>query len=169
MVRLDPVVFDSDIVIGHYPESNHCKRDFATFRKHIHKGLRLSKRLHHMYAMELYISGDDEDFLEAEEFFAASVMDPERSADEMKEAACVVCRAARIRKDAGIMMKMALKDMLTEGSAEMCFELGEYFHERGDDSEASLWYYNAMHEAPSILNIHTSTDWPEKRLAEIEK
>ena len=37
-----------------------------------------------MYAMELYISGDDEDFLEAEEFFAASVMDPERSADEMK-------------------------------------------------------------------------------------
>lgn len=89
--------------------------------------------------------------------------------DEMKEAACVVCRAARIRKDAGIMMKMALKDMLTEGSAEMCFELGEYFHERGDDSEASLWYYNAMHEAPSILNIHTSTDWPEKRLAEIEK
>ena len=169
MVRLDPVVFDSDIVIGHYPESNHCKRDFATFRKHIHKGLRLSKRLHHMYAMELYISGDDEDFLEAEEFFAASVMDPERSADEMKEAACVVCRAARIRKDAGIMMKMALKDMLTEGSAEMCFELGEYFHERGDDSEASLWYYNAMHEAPSILNVHTSTDWPEKRLAEIQK
>ena len=51
----------------------------------------------------------------------------------------------------------------------MCFELGEYFHERGDDSEASLWYYNAMHEAPSILNVHTSTDWPEKRLAEIEK
>ena len=96
-------------------------------------------------------------------------MDPERSADEMKEAACVVCRAARIRKDAGIMMKMALKDMLTEGSAEMCFELGEYFHERGDDSEASLWYYNAMHEAPSILNVHTSTDWPEIRLAEIEK
>ena len=92
-----------------------------------------------------------------------------RSADEMKEAACVVCRAARIRKDAGIMMKMALKDMLTEGSAEMCFELGEYFHERGDDSEASLWYYNAMHEAPSILNIHMSTDWPEKRLAEVEK
>lgn len=64
MVRLDPVVFDSDIVIGHYPESNHCKRDFATFRKHIHKGLRLSKRLHHMYAMELYISGDDENGIE---------------------------------------------------------------------------------------------------------
>lgn len=55
MVRLDPVVFDSDIVIGHYPENNHCKRDFATFQKHIHKGLRLSKRLHHMYAMELYM------------------------------------------------------------------------------------------------------------------
>lgn len=87
----------------------------------------------------------------------------------MKEAACVVCRAARIRKDAGINDEKWLERYAHRGSAEMCFELGEYFHERGDDSEASLWYYNAMHEAPSILNIHTSTDWPEKRLAEIEK
>lgn len=51
-----------------------------------------------MYAMELYISGDDEDFLEAEEFFAASVMDPERSADEMKEAAW---RGFAVRQESG--------------------------------------------------------------------
>lgn len=169
MVRLDPIVYDSDIVICHMPEENHSSRDFAVFQKHIQNGMRLSQRLHHMYAMELYISGKDCDFLEAEKFFTASTEDTSRSVDEIKEAACVVCRAARIRGDAGIMMKMALKDMLTEGSSEMCYELGEYFLSCGDEKEASMWYYNAIHEASSILNIHTSTDWPEKRLKELEK
>ena len=73
MVRLDPIIYDSDIVIGHFPESQHSKRDFMTFQKHIKKGLRLSKRLHHMYAMELYISGDEDDFLQAEEYFEGNI------------------------------------------------------------------------------------------------
>ena len=33
----------------------------------------------------------------------------------------------------------------------------------------SFCYYNAMNETNSILNIHTSTDWPKVRYAEIEK
>ncbi len=167
MVRLDPIVYDSDIVIGHFPENQHSKRDFFTFQKHIKKGLRLSKRLHHMYAMELYISGDDEDFLEAEEFFTGTALDPERSLDEVKEAVCIVCRAARLRDDSHTMLKMSLKDLLSEGSSEMCWELGEYFLAKGDHAEAAMWYYNAANEAQSILNIHTSTDWPEKRLKEL--
>lgn len=169
MVRLDPIVFDSDIVIGHFPENNHCKRDFSTFQKHIKKGLRLSKRLHHMYAMELFISGEDEDFLEAEEFFTQTALDPERSLDEVKEAVCVVCRAARLRKDSHTMLKMSLKDLLSEGSSEMCYELGEYFFEREDYTEAAMWYYNAAHETQSILTIHSSTDWPEERFAQCQK
>ncbi len=167
MVRLEPIVFDSDIVIQHRPESNHCKRDFAVFQKQIGKGLRLSKRLHHMYAMELYISGDDEDFLQAEKFFSETALDPERSIDEVKEAACIVCHAARLRDDSHTLLKMSLKDLLTEGSAEMCWELGEYFLSKGDRDEAAMWYYNALHETTSILNIHTSTDWPENRLNKI--
>ena len=67
-VRLDPLVFDSDIVITHKPHDNHAKRDFAVFQKHIKDGKRISKRLHHMYAMELYISGDEKDLAEAEPF-----------------------------------------------------------------------------------------------------
>ena len=92
MVRLDPVVYDSDIVIDHKPHEKHSKRDFFIFQKKIREGLRLSKRLHHMYAMELYISGDEEDFLEAEPFFTESALDPNRSIDEVKEAVCIVCQ-----------------------------------------------------------------------------
>lgn len=167
-VRLEPVVYDSDIIISHRPENNHSKRDFSTFQKHIKKGMRLSKRLHHMYAMELYISGEDSDFLEAEPVFAESVSDGSRSMDEIKEAACIVCRAARIRGDVHTLLKMSLKDLVSGASAEMCYELGEYFYGKGDFEEAAVWYYNAAHETASILNIHTSTDWPEKRLAEME-
>ncbi len=169
MVRLDPLVYDSDVVICHKPEENHSRRDFAIFQKHIKKGLRLSRRLHHMYAMELYISGKDEDFLEAEPFFTATALDPERSIDEVREAACIVCRAARIRGDAHTILKMSLKDLLSEGSSEMCFELGEYFLAKGDTEEAAMWYYNAANETQSILNIHASTDWPQERLEELHK
>ena len=168
-VRLDPVVFDSDIVITHKPHDNHAKRDFAVFQKQIREGKTLSKRLHHMYAMELYISGDEEDLAEAEPFFTASAVDPARSMDEVKEAACVVCRSARLRGDSHTLLKMSLKDLLTEGSSEMCYELGEYFGAADDLEEAAMWYYNAMHETQSILNIHTSTDWPEEKLAQIQQ
>ncbi len=168
-VRLEPVVYDSEIVIEHRPENSHSKRDFFTFQKEIKKGGRLSKRLHHMYAMELYISGEAEDFWEAEEFFTAAAQDPERSLDEVKEAACVVCRGARLRDDSRTLLKMCLKDMLTEGSSEMCYELGEYFFSHGDYEEAAMWYYNAIHETQSILNLHTSTDWPQKRLEECKQ
>lgn len=120
-----------------------------------------------MYAMELYISGDEEDFLEAEPFFTESALDPNRSIDEVKEAVCIVCRAARLRDDAATILKMCLKDLLTQGSSEMCWELGEYFLAKGDKEEAYMWYYNAKNEAQSILNLHTSTDWPEERMKEL--
>ena len=168
-MRLDPIVYDSDIVITHKPHDSHAKRDFSVFQKQIKNGGRLSAHLHHMYAMELYIAGDADDLAEAEEFFATSAVDAGRSMDEVKEAACVVCRSARMRGDSHTLLKMSLKDLLTEGSSEMCYELGEYFYEKKDYEEAEMWYYNAMHETASILNIHTSTDWPDKRLQEIKE
>lgn len=166
-VRLDPIVYDSDIVITHMPHENHAKRDFSVFQRYIQDGKRLSKRLHHMYAMELYISGDEDDLAQAEAFFANSAVDSESSLDEVKEAACVVCRSARLRGDSHTLLKMSLKDLLSEGSSEMCYELGEYFLEKGDYDEAAMWYYNAINETQSILNIHTSTDWPEERLQQL--
>lgn len=163
MIRLDPVVYDSDIDIMHMPEENHNSRDFRVFQKYINKGNGLSKRLHHMYAMELLMAEDDEAILEAEEYFTQIVNDPNRDIEQVKEAACIVVRAARIRDDAGTILKMCLKDLLSEGSSEMCYELGEYFYGKGDYNEAALWYYNAMNETQSICNIHTSTDWAEER------
>ena len=34
----------------------------------------------------------------------------------------------------------------------------------GDYLEAVLWYYNAVYEAPAILNVHCGGDWALERL-----
>lgn len=150
-VRLDPVVYDSDIVITHMPENSHAGRDFANFRRQIEKGVRLSAHLHEMYARELFVAGTDEDFLEAEDFFADSLKDVDRGEKEFVEACCVAARAARLRGDSETFYKYAMKLVAGESCSEICCELGDFHFSKSDYEEAAIWYYNAAYEtAPSI-------------------
>lgn len=159
-VIMEPVIYDSDVIISHLPENNHKDRDLAAFARITSSGERLSKRLHNIYAKELFVSGEDEDFLKAAGFFEASCMDTLRSVDEIKEAACVAARAARLRNDCAAFLKYALKVVAAGGCAEICCELGEYFYKLQDFEEAAVWFYNAAYETESILNIHSSGDIP---------
>lgn len=165
-VGLEPVIYDSDIEILHMPETNHKDRDLAAFVRRTGEGDRLDQRLHNIYAKELFISGEDKDFLAAREFFRNSCVDPDRSVDEIKEAACVAARAARLCKDAEDFLKYAMKVVACEGCAEICCELGEFYLEKDDIDEAILWFYNGAYETESILNIHSSGDTPLYGLAE---
>jgi glycosyltransferase involved in cell wall biosynthesis len=164
-VGLDPVIYDSDVAILHLPEHNHKDRDLAAFARMTAAGERLDKRLHNIYAKELFISGEDKDFLAAREFFQDSCSDETRDEDEIKEAACVAARAARIAGDTADFFKYALKVTVCEGCAEICCELGEYFLAARDIDEALLWFYNGAHETESILNIHSSGDVPLRGLS----
>lgn len=164
-VVLDPVIYDSEIEIIHLPEENHKSRDLAAFTRMTGAGERLDKRLHNIYAKELFISGEDRDFLAARDFFRQSCRDSSRSVDEIKEAACVAARAARIAGDAEDFLKYALKVTACEGCAEICCELGEYYLEKQDIDEAVLWFYNGAYETESILDLHSSGDVPLMGLA----
>ncbi|MDD6811535.1 MAG: glycosyltransferase family 2 protein [Lachnospiraceae bacterium] len=165
-VILEPVIYDSDVTIMHMPENNHKDRDLASFARMVEAGQRLSKRLHNIYAKELFVAGEDQDFLKASTFFESSCLDIERSLEETKEAACVVARAARIAKDTAKFFKYALKVVACEGCAEICCELGQYYLEQQDYDEAIIWFYNGAYETESILNIHSSGDIPLRGLAE---
>ena len=165
-VILEPVIYDSNVAILHLPDSNHKNRDLAAFVRMTSSGRRLSKRLHNIYAKELFISGEERDFMTAMSFFESSCADTERSLDEIKEAACVVARAARFCQDTEKFFKYALKVVASEGCSEICCELGTYFLERQDLEEAIVWFYNAVYETESILNIHSSGDIPLRGLAE---
>lgn len=149
-VRLAPVIYDSDIRIQHRPVSNHAGRDYNTFLRVWKSGQRLSKKLHNMYARELFIAGEDRDFLEAEPVFQDTIQEENRSLDEIKEAACVIARASRLKGDVAEFFKNALKDTASEGTSEMCCELGQFYYDRKEYTEAVIWYYNAAFETQSI-------------------
>lgn len=153
-VRLMPVVYDSDIVITHLPQGSHAKRDLATFYKHCKAGYRLPKRLHDLYARELFLAGDEEDLSNAAEIFMQSAADVERDGEEVAQACCVAARAARFAGDVVTFFKYTSKVLAEEANSEICCELGYFYEEQQDLEEAALWYYNAVYETHPILNIH---------------
>ena len=165
-VGLEPLIYDSEIEICHMPEHNHKNRDLAAFVRITGEGERLDKRLHNIYAKELFISGEDQDFLDAGSFFESSCEDTARSVDEIKEAACVAARAARIAGDTAKFFKYAMKVVACDGCAEICCELGAYYLCAQDIDEAIVWYYNAAYETESILNINCSGEIPLRGLAQ---
>lgn len=163
-LRIDPIVFDSQIEIQHCPEGNHASRDLQALLQAGLRKERFSKKLHHMYAMELFISGSDEDFVNAVPVFEKTLEEDGRSMDEVKEAMCVLARAYRVQNDLPKFFGFALKDAVTTPCAEICCELGKYYEEAGDIAEAVLWYQNAATETESILDIRTSQDIPREGL-----
>ena len=91
-IRIDPVIYDSDIDILHHPHTMHAKRDFAMFEKAFRENRVLSEKITRMYARELYKCGDEEDFLRAADYFSIHY---EAHADA--ESACIL--AHRIHAD----------------------------------------------------------------------
>lgn len=151
-IRLQPVVYDSDIVITHMPQESHGSRDLANFERQVQAGRRLSRHLHNMYARELLIAGDAEHLKRACACFADSAEDPERSGDEVMEALCVLGRAYRVQGDFLEFFRYAMKAMAAGGCSEVCLELGLFYEQdRQDPAEAAMWYYNAAYEAEPVL------------------
>lgn len=168
-VRLEPVVYDSEVEILHKPEGLHGARDFYVFCRAVERGERLSRKLHNMYARELFIAGGTEDLKAATDFFEGSYVDDTRSLDEKKEAACVLARLYRIEGQSDAFFKLALKDMVTLPCSEMCLELGRYFRDKKDYEEACVWYYNAAYETESILDIRCQGILPLEEMADVYK
>lgn len=165
-INLIPVVFDSEIEIQHKPNCNHGKRDFAMFYKIHDRKERISAKVLTMYAKELFIAGEDQDFLQAESIFLELLEDPKRGEDELKDILCVLTKLYRIKQDLPSLFKASLKAIAMGSISEVCYEVGEYFYEQADYQEAIIWYYNAVYEATSLLNIHYSGDLPLKRLSQ---
>lgn len=163
-VMLEPVVFDSDIRIEHRPLGSHGKRDFGIFQRLINKGEVLSDKLHTMYAKELFIAGEEQDIMDAKAFFEKTMIDGDRSHDSVLEAICILAKAYRISDDGYNMFKVCLKGVADEGTSEVCYEIGEFFYQKKDYLEASLWFYNAAFETKSILNIQYEKEYPINRL-----
>ncbi len=165
-VRLQPVIFDSDIEILHMPQSSHSKRDFSIFKKSIDNGTHLENYVLRMFCKELLISGSDDDFEEFYDIFTRRLIYEYTDNDCLEAISCVLARMYRLKNLSDDFFKIALKNVAVSPCSEICLEIGDYFFNKNDISEAVLWYINASSETESVLDIRTSGDIPLRRLAQ---
>lgn len=159
-LRLEPVIFDSDIAIIHKPHASHSARDFANLQTLIQTGKTLSPKLNIMYAKELFIAGTSEDFLTAKEYFLA-LSAQTLTEGELKAVQCVLTKCGALEHDPHLLLGAALKNMAGgAGSAEVCTCLGEYYEACEEFNEAVLWYYNAVYETQCELSIQYGCELP---------
>jgi glycosyltransferase involved in cell wall biosynthesis len=160
-VRLDPVVFDSEIEINHLPQDSHGERDFSIFRRSYAKNGSLPANIMTMYAKELLKCGTPEDILDAAPIFRKAY-----SKEPNEESICVLARYYRQIQDSDHFFSIALKNISTDKYSEVCCELGKYYFERKDYEEASLWFSNAIYQAHPVLDIETGGRLPLNALAD---
>lgn len=165
-IEINPVIYDSEIVILHLPENSHANRDFRAFLKQIENGNTLSERLRKFYVKELFIAGNERDFFEASSFFENCILQEELGEDSLKECCCVVAKNSRLLGDYLKFFKYAMKAVALGSCSEICCELGEYYYVQEDFEESIIWFYNACYETEAIINIKSKFNIPLSRLAD---
>ncbi len=164
-VRLEPVVYDSAIDIIHRHGEGHAARDLAAFERLIASGEGLSDRLLEIYLKELFIAGEKENYLNAKVFVMETADREGLSKDQVARVFTVGARICRMSGDLPGFMKYVTRAAAGElMSSELCCELADYYMENGDENEAKLWYFNAMHETQAYLDIRYQEEIPKKHL-----
>lgn len=183
-VRLDPVVYDSDVEILHMPVSAHQKRDFRIFEKmtaELEEGKLLSRRIHNMYATELMLSGDAADFKKAYDYFDMAMHSPSADSGLKAECCCVLAKGSRLAGRRDDFFRWSLKNVSTQPCAEICTELGLYYFDAAVESEksrdlksassfleeASVWFLNASGETEAVLSTDSAGKIPLEMLAHV--
>ena len=156
-VNLNPVVYDSDIEILHKPVSLHSPRDFKSFCKITQSPSLLSPKLHKMYATELMVSGDSEDFKNAYNYFLSALSYENILPESISECYCVLAKYYRIIGDVPNFFKWCLKSVISSPCSEICLEIGLFYLEKKDFNEAVVWLINACDETKPILDGFSST------------
>lgn len=136
-VRLEPVVFDSDIEILHMPTSNHSKRDLSIFRKIIEKDSDLNYKLHMMYSREIYKSGSDNDLIMGREYFEKTLNKPIMIKEDFDKAHESIAVLAKIYNITG--NNIGLLSLLKYSLYELNFEDSkrEILEQYGEDIKLS--------------------------------
>lgn len=164
-VRLQPVVFDSDIVITHLPQGEHGSRDLQAFERMLEAGEVISERLQDIYLRELYFMGDRDNLEKAHAYLEQLCLTYDPDNDFFQKAIALLCKEAALAGRFKDLLKYGLKGAASKGSSELCLEIGKFFHGEKDYEEAVLWYHNAAHETQSLMSLKASTSAPLEGMA----
>ncbi len=156
-VRLNPLVFNSEIIITHAPLCDHSKRDFSIYQKTIKQNTVLSNNVISMYATELIKVGTTEDLIVAKEYFQ-QIFECSDNEELRVKAACVLVRCARLSNDFDAMMKLLPEYPLADTTSEICYDFGLFYFSRKEYLKAIDWLRTAINDAPYALDVHTCGD-----------
>lgn len=167
-VRLEPLVYDSDIVITHLPDKkkDHHERDLAIFEQAYKKEGRLSHKLYGMYIRELFKNGSKQAVQNACEIFSNVLVKEQIDDDLYLDICCLMLRSARMSGNTTAMLKYSSNILSVKACAEACYEMGLFFLDTGDLDEACSWFQNAM-DSECRIDIHCGGDLPLTGLAEV--
>ena len=163
-VRLEPVVFDSDIVIWHKPHGQHGTRDLEYFEKMIQQGQLLSNRIQDIYLRELYFVGTLHNLKQGHDYLVQLAATESPESDVFQKAVAILCKESRLLKKDSDVLRYSLKGVASQGSSELCMELGHYFFEKEEWEEAVIWYYNAAYEVPCQMSLKAATSEPLEQI-----
>lgn len=163
-MRLQPIVYDSDIEILHLPEGQHSNRDLQLLGKLVTQGKKLSDMLYKMYARELYKAGEKADFNTAKNYFLNQLEQCD-SVEKRQMAQCILIKTARIENDMHCFLKHCFNQLAEGATSELCCEIGSYFLNCNEPQEAVSWFENACHILP-CMDIHCCGDKPMKGMAD---
>lgn len=164
-LRTDPVVYRSNVVVEHRPAKDHTGRDLAHFARLLERGQRFSGRLEMMYARELIVAGQKEDFDAAKEYFESIRIDTSRPPEALRRAACVLARGAAIDKDADALLRVAAPELVGTPPCEICCAMGDYYLGTDSPQLAADWYSAALSGAMPELVAVAAGSWPLRGLA----
>ncbi len=163
-VRIDPVVYDSDVIITHKQEELHADRDLRIFRREVDSGRGLSVRLTDMYARELFMAGTKEDFKVAEAYFK-SIADNEEVISELILDACAIL--VRYHNMLGQPISSCTYVGRAEeigGCSEVYCEVAKALLKEGKTAEAARYAKMAMEDSEPVLDIRYGKEVPKEIL-----
>lgn len=163
-VRIDPVVYDSDVIITHKQEELHADRDLRIFRREVDSGRGLSVRLTDMYARELFMAGTMEDFKAAEAYFK-SIADNEEVISELILDACAIL--VHYHNMLGHPISSCTYVGRAEeigGCSEVYCEVAKALLKEGKTAEAARYAKMAMEDSEPVLDIRYGKEVPEEIL-----
>lgn len=164
IVKLEPVVYDSDIEIIHNASKGHEERDFGIFLKN--KDI-LNDRLFEMYARELFIVGKDKDFLNAKQIFSCKLENIEKNWNdqyiEILEIVLLVLLKISLIENDNILFNLYNSKLflINKLSSEQAI-LNALFYK--DYKEYYIDWCNIAKNKESVLNIKYQNEIPDKLL-----
>ncbi|MCI9354708.1 MAG: glycosyltransferase family 2 protein [Firmicutes bacterium] len=155
-VRLQPIVYDSDIEILHMPEGEHTNRDLSILTKLAQQGKVFSDTLFKMYARELFKAGTTQQLTKSKPYFL-NALENNILGEKRQICQIILSKIALTENNIHSFFKHCISQK-TEGiTSEICYLLGEYFYTQNDIEEGLSWYQYALETLP-CMDIHCCGD-----------